>query len=327
MSAGVDSTLGVLFLGNLAAAVLYGMTCVQTFSYYQLFDKDRRTLKLAVLSLWTLDSIHIAMVSHAVYTYAVSDFGNADALNSPVWSIWVQAIISTISDIGVRLIYGIRIWTLSNKNVYLATAIALSILIIIGSSLAVAAKCFDFSSYEDVISNSYLLYLCLGSEAVADAIIASSLCVLLFKNRTYTRRTNSLVNTLLLYTICTGMLTGLYMIILIALYAIFPNNSALPQNSVFIAVYFPASKMYLNALLANLNARSKLREEFNGRGRTVALDALQFEFPATSTTGTSSKVHIEGGLAGARMPHESTIDTINQRPIIGLTKRERGRSF
>jgi hypothetical protein len=27
-----------------------------------------------------------------------------------------------------------------------------------------------------------------------------------------------------------------------AQYAIFPNNSALPQNSVFIAVYFPASK-------------------------------------------------------------------------------------
>jgi hypothetical protein len=64
--------------------------------------------------------------------------------------------------------------------------------------------------------------------------------------------------------------------------------------------------VYLNALLANLNARSKLREEFYGGGRTVAVDALQFEFPATSTTGTSSKAHIEGGRAGARMPHEVT---------------------
>jgi len=132
------------------------------------------------------------------------------------------------------------------------------------------------------------------------------------------------VNNLLLYTVCTGMLTGVYMIILIVLYAIFPSNSPLPQNSAFIAVYFPASKMYLNALLANLNARSKLREEYCVE-RPVTLDTIKFEFPATSASA-SSKVHVEGGEAGARM-HELTIDTINRGSQMGLTKRERGRSF
>jgi hypothetical protein len=34
-----------------------------------------------------LDTLQLAMVSHAVYTYAVSDFGNTEALMFPVWYV------------------------------------------------------------------------------------------------------------------------------------------------------------------------------------------------------------------------------------------------
>jgi len=64
--------------------------------------------------------------------------------------------------------------------------------------------------------------------------------------------------------------------------------------------------VYLNALLANLNARVKLREEFYGGTGTVALDTLRFDFPATSTTGTSTKAHIEEGGGGAHVLHGVT---------------------
>jgi len=57
----------------------------------------------------------------------------------------------------------------------------------------------------------------------------------------------------MLYTINTGLLTEICTISLLVLYAV------IKHNFVFIGLYFIVGKMYLNALLANLNARSKLR--------------------------------------------------------------------
>ncbi|KIM84455.1 hypothetical protein PILCRDRAFT_383904 [Piloderma croceum F 1598] len=93
-------------------------------------------------------------------------------------------------------------------------------------------------------------------------------------------RTNSMLNTLILYTICTGMLTGLYAIVQIVVYA------ALPQPIVFNALYF--SSVYLNALLASLNARYKLRDEFYNAG-TLVFDTVRLRSPSQS-----KKVHLRG---------------------------------
>jgi len=113
-----------------------------------------------------------------------------------------------------------------------------------------------------------LLYLAFGGGVVADAIIASALCILLAKSRTGFRQTDSLVNILMVYTVNTGLLTSIVAAISLILYTVTPHNY------IFLALYFNMSKLYLNALLATLNARSNLRNQMNGAIATIPLSGI-----------------------------------------------------
>ncbi|KNZ75372.1 hypothetical protein J132_03412 [Termitomyces sp. J132] len=82
----LDSKLGAAFIGNLIAAVFYGITCVQTYMYSKKSDRDRTWFKGVIYFLWILDTLHLAMISHALYYYLISNFGNLVALVSPSWT-------------------------------------------------------------------------------------------------------------------------------------------------------------------------------------------------------------------------------------------------
>ena len=52
------------------------------------------------------DTLHMAMISHVVYTYVVSDFGNVEALSLTVWYVH-------------HVIYRDQMDSLRNTQVYL----------------------------------------------------------------------------------------------------------------------------------------------------------------------------------------------------------------
>jgi len=140
-----------------------------------------------------------------------------------------------------------------------------------GSSLGFTSLGIIYNTYSKFFQISYLLYLGFGSAVVADATIASALCIVLAKSRTGFRRTDSLVNILLVYTINTGLLTGIVAVLCFILYAV------MLDTYIFI-------KLYLNALLATLNARSNLRDQMNGAISTIPLPGI-----AESGSDNSSK--------------------------------------
>jgi hypothetical protein len=121
----MGSTLGALFIGNLMAAVLYGVTCVQTFIYFQYSSRDAMSLRVTVFFLWICDTAHIAIMTYAVYFYVVTNFANPAALEEATLSVMIQNIITSISDITVRCVFARRLWILSGGNVPLAIPIVL----------------------------------------------------------------------------------------------------------------------------------------------------------------------------------------------------------
>ncbi|KAJ8520736.1 hypothetical protein ONZ45_g2452 [Pleurotus djamor] len=98
----LDAKLGAMFLGNVVAAILYGVTSVQTFIYFKGSAQDLRSLKVIVLILWLLDSLHIILVTHTVYFYTVSNYADPLSLNTPIWSNVSQVYTTCISDLIVR---------------------------------------------------------------------------------------------------------------------------------------------------------------------------------------------------------------------------------
>jgi len=135
LSPTIDNTLGAVFLGNLTAAILYGVTCVQTFIYFQTYPKDAVSLKATVFFLWICDSVHLALITHGVYFYAVTNFANPAPLQVPTVSIMVSMAMTAISDVTIKYIFAHRVWKLSGGNVPLAISIALTSLLAFGSTL------------------------------------------------------------------------------------------------------------------------------------------------------------------------------------------------
>ncbi|KAJ8509552.1 hypothetical protein ONZ45_g8288 [Pleurotus djamor] len=101
-----DSTLGALFLGHIGSAVLFGITSVQAYLYFNKYPRDKPLLKTLssrkIALLWILDGVHFAFITYGQYFYCVSNFGNPGILTTPVWSLASQAIVTCFSEATVR---------------------------------------------------------------------------------------------------------------------------------------------------------------------------------------------------------------------------------
>ncbi|EIW55740.1 uncharacterized protein TRAVEDRAFT_73541 [Trametes versicolor FP-101664 SS1] len=266
----LDDTLGAAFLGNIAAACLYGGTVVQTYIYYGRNGGDRLYLKLLVFFLWLVPLSRPCRPSaEFIYYYAVKDFSNPLALEIPIWSIMAQVVVTGVSDLIVRSIFCDRVWKCTPISFGLFAGMrnpweSICTVLIAAKfedddiphwgSLAFAIKGLSLASFADLFEVSTILYISLGSGVLADVLIAASMCVLLAQRRTGFSRTDSIVRVLTMYSINTGALTSLCALLCLVSYA------TMPTNFVFIAFYFVLPKLFLNSLLATLNARRPLRE-------------------------------------------------------------------
>ncbi|KAF9463872.1 hypothetical protein BDZ94DRAFT_575659 [Collybia nuda] len=274
----LDSTLGAAFLGNLAAAIFYGITCVQTFIYFKKNYRDTTAFRLLIFFLWLIDTFHLALITHGLYYYLISNYGNLVVIASPTWSIVVQVYVTIISDGIIRAIFGRRVWLITERNKFIAAAIFLTSAFTCVSGIIFATRVFAVGSFANFSQISYLLYMALGGGVVADILIAGSLCISLSRTRTGFKQTDSIVVVLMMYTINTSLLTTVCSAACFITYAIWPREFT------FIGIYFSLSKriyssllsrqnnsllttfpaVFLNSLLATLNSRDSLKGRLAG---------------------------------------------------------------
>lgn len=72
-------------IGVCLSSCLYGITCLQALFYFQTYVHDRRSLKLTVALLLTLETIHVALSMWLVDYYLVANYANEVALQSATW--------------------------------------------------------------------------------------------------------------------------------------------------------------------------------------------------------------------------------------------------
>jgi len=101
--------------------------------------------------------------------------------------------------------------------------------------------------------------------AVSDVLITGSLVVLLHWSRTGFRRSDTIINQLILFVVNTGMLTSC-----IAVGALV-SITASPDTLIYVPFYFCIGRFYVNSLLATLNARKHI-----GRANDGVIDMLEF---------------------------------------------------
>ncbi|EED84197.1 predicted protein [Postia placenta Mad-698-R] len=230
-----NSTLGAMFLGQFATAVnelvvgrLYGITSLQAFFYYKQHPRDPPLIRWLVCGLWCLDSLHMALIEYAAYYYMVLNFADPFDIVKPIWSVMVMIIVSNLQPPAMEMEW---------KGHHLA---------------------LDHSRTGRIVlvdhRRRWSLYVGFGLEVVVDGIITVSQCLVLRRFRTGIRSTDSIISVLMVYSINTGMLTSLCAIVCLITYTVLPNMF------VYFVFYFVLSKLYVNCLLANLNARTTILE-------------------------------------------------------------------
>ncbi|EJD50472.1 hypothetical protein AURDEDRAFT_160373 [Auricularia subglabra TFB-10046 SS5] len=83
----VDITLGASLIGLILSSIVFGVTCLQVYEYYTDNSGDKLFLRYLVAGVAVLDSLHVILISHSMYFFLVTNFGDYVRLAKVVWSL------------------------------------------------------------------------------------------------------------------------------------------------------------------------------------------------------------------------------------------------
>jgi len=200
-----------------------------------------------------------------------------------------------VTIVTVQALYAVRLWKLTKidryglKSKIIPTIVTLLLIAGFGISIAVSKLIYSIKYFTQFDLVKWATFLALVTASVVDILIAASLCFTLARLRTGFERTDSMIKSLMLYVINTGVLTSLFSLTALSLYAVYPHNL------IFLAVEFPMTKLYVNAYLAMFNARRHLQGALNKTMNTTNLGAFPPDTvkvarnPAPAENNTSGK--------------------------------------
>ncbi|KAI6128488.1 hypothetical protein EDD16DRAFT_1548873 [Pisolithus croceorrhizus] len=249
----IDSTFGAYFIGVVISALLYGVTCVQVWYYYVSYPTDPWHIKTLVFAVFASDTVHQALVTHSAYIYLVSDIVNPAGLADLVWSLLVEVLFNAITALLVQCFLSMRVYRLSNKSIPVTAFVMSSVIAEFVLSVIYVAKALPLQSFADLSQLKGISSAINATTAASDVLIAGCLCFLLQKSRTGFRRSDTMINKLMLFSLNTGLLTGIFAVASLISISVWPNAF------IYIAFYFCVGRLYCNSLLATLNARRIIR--------------------------------------------------------------------
>ncbi|KAJ2915835.1 hypothetical protein MD484_g4606, partial [Candolleomyces efflorescens] len=272
--AALDNTMGAMLIGVIVSGVLHGICLVQAFFYFMSQPKDPLLIKGMVITTCTFDFLHLTWITHSMYHYLVTNFGKEEALQQLVWfsntlplairtdpasQRKMEALLTGLNGAMVQTFYTYRVWQLSKKNYFLAGTI---LLLILATAVWVILS-MRFESYRQLLTINPLTITINALSCAVDVLIAGSLCWMLHNSRTGFKRSDNIINKLMIFVVNTGMLTTSCAIASLVSLVVSPNTL------IYATFYFCIGRFYTNSFIATLNARKGM----SGSNQNTAHDS------------------------------------------------------
>ncbi|KAJ8514860.1 hypothetical protein ONZ45_g7648 [Pleurotus djamor] len=182
----VDNTMGAALIGSICAAMLYGVSSIQTWYYFDRYATDMWYIKYLVAGVWVFDTIHQALITHTVYYYLVTHYADPAELGKIVWSILAEVLFNSLICLLVQGFLAMRVWRMSNKNRPLTFVVVCLVLAEFVCSVAFTVKSLGLKNHTWAeLGELKGLSMTVNILAAAgDALIAASLVYLLQRSRT-----------------------------------------------------------------------------------------------------------------------------------------------
>ncbi|EKM50942.1 uncharacterized protein PHACADRAFT_262847 [Phanerochaete carnosa HHB-10118-sp] len=299
---------GGALIGAIVSAALWGISCMQMFMYFLNYDSDRWSLKLLVVYVWVADTVVEILGFVGLFDQLITRWGSIIRFDTLMIGLVVRAALAPLISTPVQMFFLYRIhrfsqsreWTMHAAMVFMAMLSILQLPLITGVWTAWVLK-----SREGVASTlaSHRIVtieiICRAIPAFVDIFIALWMTTLLWRSKERARvfrRSNRLILRLMLLTINAGIWTAVLSIIDLSLIAWNPGKL------IFDAFDFPITPLYLNMLLASLNARRFLRRDAGSIGE-VRVETLELDTRRRQSTGLAlQRSSDSAALGGGKNP-------------------------
>ncbi|PBK63254.1 hypothetical protein ARMSODRAFT_1088781 [Armillaria solidipes] len=265
----LHSTFGALYVGMVVSAALWGVSCVQTWYYFNNYRRDILVLRCGVFACWLSDTIHQCLITHVLYSYTISHFGGTDYLEKIVWSLYAEIIFNGVTGFLVQSFFTYRIWTSCNQ---LKTS-SLLVLAELGTSVAYMIQGGHLPTFVELKELKPPSMSINVIAAAGDVAISAAIFTFLNGAKSGFAWSNHIINRLI-FSINTGLLTSIRACCSLI------SILSLPNTLVYFAFYYTSKSpeifesaqivklppfhsraihdplaVYSNSLLATLNAR------------------------------------------------------------------------
>ncbi|KIO09719.1 hypothetical protein M404DRAFT_996560 [Pisolithus tinctorius Marx 270] len=246
----IPGGFGSTFIGGLFSAMLYGMTTLQTYAYCMHYSEDASAIKFLVAAIRILDTLHVLFMCHTLQYYLITNYGVPTSWEYIVWSFSASSLVNGLVVFVVQCFFSRQIYYLCRPQI----------------------RCFV--NHKHTVPQVYAVTLSMAAAAIAEVLIAVSLCVLFYDGSSHSAfpRTKRLLNTLIIYAVNRCLLT-----LLVTLAELV--TTVVNQDTWAVGLDFTIGKLYANSLLASLNSREYLRSQDAGTLSDLCISAIHFANP------------------------------------------------
>ncbi|EIW57950.1 uncharacterized protein TRAVEDRAFT_29832 [Trametes versicolor FP-101664 SS1] len=250
----IDNTYGAMMIGTFLSLILYGFALLQAYNYTRLRFKDPTLVKVYVAVIMVMDTFQTILSMHICYWYLVTNYFDPTRLFSGIWSINLLGV-----SVGMTLV---ACQSFFARRVYIIGSLKYRILVMITGIMFIAELGFATAGtyYASVLPNfaefhkvAWLNSASFSLAIAADLILTVVLIMVLRKSRTGFDHTDSLIDVLIMYSVCTGLITTVFSALSLIVAV------ALPNSLIYAGCDLVVSKLYVNSVLAALNYRDTVR--------------------------------------------------------------------
>ncbi|KAI0773045.1 hypothetical protein BD413DRAFT_311019 [Trametes elegans] len=274
------STIGAVAAGVVVGVMLYGLTVHQAYRYFKLYPDDRFYLKTIVSTVLMLETFHTALWLVVGYHYLLAEAFDPDDFPRGVWSVRLTILTTALTICITQCFFAYRVFCLRVQprvpSQYTSRWLLIPALLFLtvskGFAFAAGIKVFNTTPrITDFQHITWLIATAYGLACVTDVTLASILVLVLRRSRTGSKRTDSVLDILIKYTINTGVLTSFCSVLAFLFAVIFPGNL------IYAGISIVGTKLYANSLLAVLNSRRFINNRFLDDFTSVELPELSHD--------------------------------------------------
>ncbi|KAH9853034.1 hypothetical protein C2E23DRAFT_885028 [Lenzites betulinus] len=245
--------IGAWLIGTFISTLVVGMVLQQAFRYFRLYPSDPLYMKAWVIIAVLLDLLTTAFSMHVAYYYLVTYYLNpAVFTRKDVWTSAFVTIFGPLNNLAAECFFARRVWMIGRRYRLVAVSAMIMILASCGFYFTVAQQAFALANIEVAADTGAWLpsvsaALLLGSDLQLTAVLV----FFLHGNRTGLKRTNSMVDILIAYTMSTGALVCVLNVVSLSI--------TFTHNIIYAAATLVVKSVYTSSFLAALNTRQMIR--------------------------------------------------------------------